>query len=205
MPAIPWRFEEHLRRYRDLRTGRFIGPSQMHDLREQFADAMTERTAALAGQLVGHEITLQQWVEEMRGLIRTAHSDLAMLGRGGLRALDAQDLQTLQEVIRGQYTYLQRFAGVIASGDLSEGQIAVRAGMYMSAARMTYEDMQRRTAVQAGAVLEANRRHALESCQGCVAESARGWVPVGTLSPPGTRSCKANCRCTLEYAYGEGM
>lgn len=50
-----------------------------------------------------------------------------------------------------------------------------------------------------GAMYERNIRHARDSCGGCIHETARGWVPIGTLVPTGYRDCRGNCLCSLEY------
>jgi hypothetical protein len=38
-----------------------------------------------------------------------------------------------------------------------------------------------------------------EHCQGCIDDNARGFVPIGTLAPIGSRECRQNCRCHFSY------
>jgi hypothetical protein len=44
-------------------------------------------------------------------------------------------------------------------------------------------------------VLGAADRH----CAQCVECSDRGWVVIGTLPQPGSRTCMSNCKCRMEY------
>lgn len=48
------------------------------------------------------------------------------------------------------------------------------------------------------AMYERSIRHAQDSCNGCIREAARGWVPAGTLVPEGLRDCGNSCLCTGE-------
>lgn len=48
------------------------------------------------------------------------------------------------------------------------------------------------------AMYERSIRHAQDSCNGCIREAARGWVPAGTLVPVGLRDCGNSCKCTDE-------
>lgn len=201
--AVPWRYEANLRRIRDIRSGRFLGPSEKHALRESYIDAMHERSQALVTRLASGDLTLQDWLEQMRTLVRTSHSDMAMLARGGIHGMDALDRQNLSETIRAQWNYLQRFAGAVSNGDMTEAAIAARADMYVNAARLSYEEANRKTAIENGAQYEHNVLHARESCPGCVAETMRGWVPLNQLSAVGSRDCNGGCKCTIQYAYRE--
>lgn len=50
-------------------------------------------------------------------------------------------------------------------------------------------------------VWERNVLSAGENCNGCIAEDARGWVPLGDLIPIFHRfPCREHCHCHLEFA-----
>lgn len=38
-----------------------------------------------------------------------------------------------------------------------------------------------------------------EHCEQCLADNARGFVPIGTLGPIGSRECRTNCACRFVY------
>ena len=51
MPS-PWVWSVSAHRYRNTRTGRFMGPTEMLGLRDSFMDAQRESAAQLAERLV---------------------------------------------------------------------------------------------------------------------------------------------------------
>jgi hypothetical protein len=103
--------------------------------------------------------------------------------------------------LRQQYGFLRNFAQDIAAGKQPmDGRVVARAAMYAEAARGTMRGMQRRQAQLVGKQQERNilgvsDRH----CGECVDCSGRGWVPIGTLPTPGSRTCLSNCHCRLDY------
>ena len=64
----------------------------------------------------------------------------------------------------------------------------------------TYESIKRDEHKDAGfdeerSVLDEGALH----CADCPAEAAKGWVPVGELTPIGERECMTKCRCSIEF------
>lgn len=104
--------------------------------------------------------------------------------------------------LRTHLSLLDRFAGEIASGAARiPRQTAARARNYINdAARRTKAEFRERTARLSGKREERNILHANESCAGCKAETARGWVGIGELIPVGQREpCRRFCRCSVDY------
>ena len=94
-------------------------------------------------------------------------------------------------------------AAVAALPGGARRRVVQRCGLYAESGHTTFERARFSMAKAAGAtqarnVLGANERH----CSGpgsCLAETARGWQPLGALSLPGERLCLVNCWCTMEY------
>jgi hypothetical protein len=42
-----------------------------------------------------------------------------------------------------------------------------------------------------------------EHCPECLADSARGFVRIGTLGSIGSRQCRTNCACRFLYRLGD--
>lgn len=72
--------------------------------------------------------------------------------------------------------------------------------MYGQQSRVAFERAYNRDQSQRGYRYERNMLHATEHCAVCVEQTGRGWVPIGTLVPIGSRTCRSNDRCTLSYA-----
>jgi hypothetical protein len=72
--------------------------------------------------------------------------------------------------------------------------------MYASSAWGALQEATRLQAAGEGYVYEENILGDAEHCGGCVAETAKGKVPIGTLIPIGQRDCLANCHCHFAYS-----
>lgn len=118
--------------------------------------------------------------------------------------------------LRFSFSRLADFAAEVEEGTprLSTPQaIIARSGLYATALNGLYEQV--RFDSHNGAVDDTGRRLFLyernlmtpgaEHCapsahaDGCQEMSDAGWVPMGTLSKPGQRSCGPNCLCALAY------
>lgn len=88
--------------------------------------------------------------------------------------------------------------------------IEQRMGMYFDSARTIYEESRRQShrdeAKVAGMKLEeknilgdADHCRTTAGVVGCPEWSKRGWLPVGTMTPPGCRPCLTNCKCRLGF------
>ncbi|MCB0039470.1 MAG: hypothetical protein KDI56_02075 [Xanthomonadales bacterium] len=142
-PRPLWQYDPRSRRYRDLRTGRYIGPDDLRELRDRFADALKQETDRLAQRLFDREITIQVWTLEMRRLIKNSFIAQYAAAVGGTQNMTAADYGRIGAMLSsqntGQYWYLQRFAEAIAEGRLSEAQIRARAALYMGASVQAFE------------------------------------------------------------------
>lgn len=104
----------------------------------------------------------------MRKELRTTYTAQYMAGRGGKNVMTQSDWGKVGNMLKGQYAYLNDFAKEIASGKLSQAQIAARAGMYTSSASQAYE-------------------------RGKVA--AYGAPDLPAYPGDGATACRGNCKC----------
>jgi hypothetical protein len=112
------------------------------------------------------------------------------------------DFGRVGRVLRDQYEFLRSWSNDIASGAApNDGRLPARSRLYSEAGRATFEGVRARDQRAAGVRFERNVLHASESCSGCRAENARGWVEIGSLVPVGSRlPCRARCHCTITYS-----
>ncbi len=87
--------------------------------------------------------------------------------------------------------------------------ITLRASLYAETSNAIYEATRRFVAMNAkddqGRPLFLFEQNVLGDpptahCQECPDLTALGWVPIGTLPPPGSRQCAMNCYCSIEYS-----
>ena len=161
---------------------------------------------ALTEQLQAGSLSLAQWQQRMADELKMLHTGAAALGRGGWSQMSQSDWGWTGQRIRTQYGYLRNFANDLATGHQAfDGRMVARAAMYAEAARPTHRAMQRRMAMTLGREQERNQLGAADRhCGQCLECSARGWVAIGTLPAPGSRSCMSNCHCSLVYREAPG-
>lgn len=94
---------------------------------------------------------------------------------------------------------------VIQPDAMTSGHFIARAEMYGNAVWTATGNTARRKAIASGKYTEERRLHFRprdmdDPCSTCRAESARGWVPVGTLLELGDSVCRGNgCDCYYEF------
>lgn len=140
---------------------------------------------------------------------------------GGPAPLTAHDLAEADRQAHVQAEYLDRFErdthfrtpAEIAEGEtavepMSAAQFVARAELYGANATWGGNinwDRQRR--IRSGRFNQERRVHLRpigdhHACETCKAESAKGWVPIGSLAPIGDSECLGiNCDCIYQYRY----
>lgn len=204
----PWYFDATVRRYRGRAgtsvAGKFIGPAKLAELRDTFIQGQMGQVDLLAQRLADGELTLQQWVNQVRGHIKTVYLAEYMLGKGGKNNMTQSDYGRLGAMLKSQYGFLNDFAADIAGGHLSVRAIIARSQQYVSSATLAHErgkiaawglpslpaypgdgssecksnDKCRWDITQTDTEWRATwRRSASESCDTCVDRSSR-WSPL---------------------------
>ncbi len=150
--------------------------------------------------LIDGRLPLSTWQVQMMQSVKVVHLVGLATAVGGWSNLDQSDFGFVGQRIRSQYAYLREFANQLESGRQPlNGSALARATMYADSARATHRAAQRRAAQQRGMQQERNQLGAADHCAGCLAASAAGWVPIGTLVPCGSRQCLSRCHCSLAY------
>lgn len=137
--ASPWLWDATSHRYRNTSTGQYVGQKQMTELRDRFVDAKRETAQQLAADLATGAKSLQEFEVAFRREIKTVFVDQYVLAKGGRNSMTQSDWGTTGQMIREQYMYARDFALDIASGKLSQAQIAQRAGLYFDSSTRAFE------------------------------------------------------------------
>jgi hypothetical protein len=186
-------------RYRDSRTGRFVPEGQIRTAIDRAIIKANGEMTALARQLRKGEITLDEWSEAMRTEIKAQQLAAAMVARGGAAQMTQEDYGRVGGQIANQFRYLNNFQSQIAQGLPLDGRFINRVELYSEAARTTFESTKRDVEEEAGSGEESNELGAADHCSECIELAGLGWVPIGTMPPPGRRICGNKCKCRLKF------
>jgi hypothetical protein len=173
---LPWEWDDRIKRYRDLVSGRFVAAKKLVQLRDTFVERVMSRSDALIDRLAGGEINVQQWVGEMRTLIRKTYMAEAEAAIGGRNAMTSADFGRVGGQLQRQYQYLNNFAEEMRNGKLSPGQARVRARMYINGATQAFERAKTHSA---------------------------GIPDLPQYPGDGRTQCLSNCKCTWEIVDTE--
>lgn len=146
-----------------------------------------------------------EWALRMAGISATSALIAGAFAAGGWARLDVA-AGDIEEHLLSELGYLDGFADDVAAGRVPrDGRFARRAMLYGAAGWGFYMLLRGREARRRGYVEEYNILDpGAEHCQECVGETDRGWQPLGTLIPIGSRQCRSGCRCRMEFRNGAG-
>lgn len=197
-PTYTW--SARSQRYRHIATGRWVG----RDTVRRALDTALQRSQAdilrLGRDLQVGRLSLAEWQVATAKQLKAAHLASAAAARGGWAQMTQADYGRVGYRLRAEYGYLTRLAGQVADGTQAlDGRFLTRLAMYAQAPRGTYHAQERVGMREAGYTQERNVKAAGDSCQGCIDQTARGWVALGTLIQVGSRDCLSRCRCTIQY------
>ena len=163
-----------------------------------------EREASAASS--SRQLSSGAWALIMLGIIKTAGLVAAAFAYGGWVNVTGDVLEQVEEQTRSEVEYLDNYVDVVVTGrQPRDGRHVRRAILYAGAAWGLYCAMRGRVATARGYNEERNLLDpGAEHCTACVAETAKGWVPRGTLKSIGGRTCRNNDRCIIVYRNARG-
>lgn len=185
-------------RYRDPDTGRYLSRTTVRRALEQSLANLVRRTDALADDLRAGRISLNTWREEMRLTIKQTQMAAAEVANGGRAQMTQADYGRVGQQVRRQYEYLENWVREIQNGSPIDGRIEGRARQYLRAARSSFLALEGERMNERG-YFARNVLSPAEHCAECLAETAKGLVPISHLTLPGHRTCRGNCKCFLLY------
>lgn len=146
------------------------------------------------------------WALGMAGIVKSTALVGAAFAVGGWAQMAGPVMAEVETAVSSELGYLDAFADDVAAGRVPrDGRFVRRAMLYAAAGWGLYQILRGRVAGWRGFHEEANVLNpGAEHCGGCVAETDKGWQPIGTLLPIGDRQCRSNCRCHLQYRNRAG-
>lgn len=104
----------------------------------RFLETQRLRADRLTSQLTSGEITVPEWEQDMRWIVKDAFGASYLLGRGGRNSMTSRDWGRLGRQVREQYRYLNGLASEMVAGSLSPAKAAQRAMMYPLSGRQAF-------------------------------------------------------------------
>lgn len=137
--STKWAFDQRVKRYRNLESGKYIARATINRMRDDFADKARAKIGGLAASLADKSLSVQAWEVAMREAVKTAIGAQYVYGRGGLNNMEQADWGRAGSMTKEAYGYLRGFAEQIAAGELSEKQINARSALYLNSTVNAYE------------------------------------------------------------------
>lgn len=190
--------------YRDAETGEAVDDDTLAAAVLALITAGTVTLGVLAQELATGDRSPTGFVRDARPTLAAGHLAVGALAVGGTAQLDADAQALIGDRLGREYEYLDGLAADWQQGAASPAQLLARTAMYAAAFWGTWQLARGLTAQRQGRTRERNVLNpGADHCAGCRAETDKGWRRLGTLVPPGGRSCRSQCRCHLEFDAGE--
>lgn len=197
-PVYLW--DRPVQRFRDSATGRFIKGERVEYAVGRLEGRTVKTMDGLATDLRSGAISLRQFQTEAAKLLKDAHVAAYALARGGREQVTDDDRARARNYVYRQLEYLRQFGEDVESGKQKlDGSLSRRARMYGEAVHSTFENVSAFSHESEGFNEVRSVLGRADHCPSCVAEAAKGWVPIGGVLPIGERECLAGCHCTLEF------
>lgn len=187
-------------RYRDAH-GHFVPRLLVRKSLDRIAAASGQRMRVMGQQLGRGKVSLVDFHLAMRAEVKTAFINNVAAAKGGYAQMSQSDFGRVGNEVKKQYKFLDDFVNELYAGVTKTGTpgFLARVQLYFNTARTFFYKFDREAQEEAGMIEERNMLHPAEHCPECLAMSAMGWVPIGTLVPIGERECVGNDRCDVEY------
>lgn len=132
-----WAFDPETNKYFDP-AGQEVSDAEIQTALARFLEAQRHKAETLTLDLGSGTLTLPEWENEMRWVVKDAFGASYVLGRGGRQTMTPRDWGRVGRRVRDQYGYLNAFAGQMAAGSVSRDKAVARAGMYPLSARAAH-------------------------------------------------------------------
>jgi hypothetical protein len=209
-----WSWDERLRRYRNLDTGRIIAYEEVKSIVNGIVDRSDDQIRTLTDMLSQGQLNVRDWQTTMAALIKDSYIAQAELAAGGRESMNQRLWGSIGGRLSYQYSKLNAFAEEIAAGNLTSGQIFRRCQMYVNSSRQAFWAVRKYFEQQKGATMERwITKGDDQVCGPCRDAGEMGLQPIGTFGEPGSGIVLSgtkgnatvcvgltNCRCEKEYA-----
>jgi hypothetical protein len=202
VPKLRW--DRANGRFRDSQ-GRFLARSAIRAALDRDLARLNLDVAKLGDDLRAGRISLDQWRQQFRDIIKHVHLGSAAIATGGRAQMTDADLGRVGQIVRIHYQALEGWVQEINAGWVLDGRLASRSRLYVQAGRTTFHAVERDGMATRGFDEERSVLHDAEHCAECVLEAAKGFQPIGQMIPVGSRQCLSNDKCSVEYRNSQTL
>lgn len=188
-----YRWDATAQRWR-TRRGAFVAEKTIVAGLRRFAANAGRSLSRLTARMYAGDVTLADWQQQAAELVKGVHLSQQAAAVGGFDRMTQADYGRAGSRLKFHYARLQDFADKIERGDITEAQAVARSAYYGRAGNITFQNTrleQARTRFREGRRVLGVGEH----CRGCLAEAAKGWIPVGSVKPLGLEICRMSCLC----------
>lgn len=192
-PVFTW--DDEVKRFR--RRGRFVSLEDVAKLRDDYLVGEQAINDDLAQRLFNREITISEWVDEMRAKTRRVFTTQYMIAKGGRAQMTQRDWGALGQMLREQYGFINNFATQIANGRYNDDQmqlVANRMGLYDNASNQAFErgSLEKWRGIRK--FLQWVRSNLKDSCSDCIRldgqiHTADEYLQAGVWPQRGSLAC----------------
>jgi hypothetical protein len=173
-------------------AGKFISWREVLGYSAQSAEQSAAAMARVAGALASGG-PLGSFGAAFKAEIKGEYIRQYLLGIGGINRMTQADWGSIGGSLTEQYKYIPGFLEDIASGKLTEAQIAARANMYINSSREAFERAKAKCARELEMTEELWVLDGGEHCEDCLTNEGMGPQPVGTFPKPGSGATQCLC------------
>lgn len=186
--------------------GQFVSNKTVRAQLDKVLDGLTRETRELGEKLIKGEVTVNDWYLQMTQNIKSTHLIGAATERGGWANMTYADFGRVGRIVRDERVFLDNFKAELEAGLPRDGRLLVRQQLYIQKGRETYYRFVDQTSAANTFVEEARElSFGAKHCNCCLSEAAKGWQPLGTLTPIGGCDCRSNCRCGKRVRNAAGL
>lgn len=196
-----YRWNPRARRYIGT-DGRLVSKTAVDAAMDAAVEVGRAEMAGYADALIEGTMDLPAYQIAMKQSIKRMHLTAAATTRGGWANLTPSERGKAAQRIKAEYKFLNQSCLDFESGARPiDGRMRASSQMYARSAYAGYSEADYEAAKDAAEAEPASHeerwtRHASDSCNGCVHQESRQWVPLGDLPPIGSQTCLSNCKCS---------
>ena len=165
-----WIFDTSTFDYLNTETDRRLTEDERDSESDVLTDFLILGAIATSLRVAKKEITLNNWVGDMREDILVSRTTQYLFSKGGVNNLDGADRSVIAFQTNQQYNFLQNFATDLRDGRLTESQLLNRARMYIEASTASYE--RGKTATRTQLILP---EYPADGSQDCISNCRCHW------------------------------
>lgn len=218
-----WTWDAVAQGYRSTRTGELLSAAEVKKVALEVVEKSEKNQRAISILLLAN---VAAWLPVAAAALKTEYIALTALGSGGFANIPPSTINHIEgdpnrpgPTLGYSLSRLLALGRQLAAGAISGATALARIPAFAAAGNGIFEEARReshRVAREAdggpahwlerNVLGDADHCHTVKASMrstgtpGCPELTALGWVPLGTLPPPGERTCHQNCKCHLEYS-----